>query len=49
MLGGLAVVAAMGVLLSFGIATLPDIDDEAPLPLASLIAADGRRAHALSG
>lgn len=38
MTGGLIVIAAFGVLLSFGLSTLPDIDDQAPLFLASLIA-----------
>lgn len=38
MMGGLTVVAGLGVLLSIGLATLPDIDGQAPMFLASLIA-----------
>ncbi|RKQ90288.1 hypothetical protein C8N24_0088 [Solirubrobacter pauli] len=38
MLGGLTVVAGVGALLSVGLDTLPDIDDQAPMFLASLIA-----------
>jgi hypothetical protein len=36
--GGLAVIAAIGALLGLGLTTLPDVHDEAPLFIASLIA-----------
>jgi hypothetical protein len=38
MLSGLTIVAGVGVLLSIGLATLPDIEGQAPMFLASLIA-----------
>ena len=38
MTSGLTLIAGMGVLLSLGIASLPDLDKEAPMFLASLIA-----------
>jgi hypothetical protein len=38
MTGGLLVIAAVGVLLSLGLATLPDIHNQAPLFVATLIA-----------
>jgi hypothetical protein len=36
--GGLTVMAAVGVLLSLGLATLPDISDQSPLFVATLVA-----------
>src|SRR3954463_14559945 len=38
MVGGLLVIAFVGFLLALGLATLPDINDQAPLFLASLVA-----------
>jgi hypothetical protein len=38
MTGGLSVIAAVGFLLALGLATLPDVKDQSPLFVASLIA-----------
>lgn len=38
MTGGLTIIAGVGVLLSLGLASLPDLDAQAPMFLASLIA-----------
>ncbi|HEX6021593.1 MAG TPA: hypothetical protein VFZ00_06320 [Solirubrobacter sp.] len=38
MLGGLSVIAVMGVLLSLGLAMMPDISDQAPLFVATFVA-----------
>jgi hypothetical protein len=38
MIGGLSVIAVVGVLLSLGLAMMPDISDQAPLFVATLVA-----------